>query len=216
MSLPFMLRLDPARTALVAIDMHRGHLDPAVATLPLAPERCGPVIKRAAALFSDLRARGVPIIHVVTEYRDPTEIAANPFWKAAHDDPAKARRGILEHNLAGSPGTEIIPELNDPRDLEIRSKKRYSVFEPTDLEFVLRRRLGVDTVILAGINTTTCVLCAGFEATNRDFRVIVAADAVDSMDGEEMHRFALRLMAAAIGWPQTSDEILRALAPQGG
>lgn len=31
-----MNRIDPARTALVAIDMHRGHLDPAVATLPLA------------------------------------------------------------------------------------------------------------------------------------------------------------------------------------
>jgi len=214
MCLPVMLRLDPARTAVVAIDMHRGHLDPAVATLPLPAERCGPVITRAAALFTDLRARGVRIVHVVTEYRDPEEIAANPFWKAAHDDPGKARRGILRHNLAGSPGTEIIPELHDERDVVVRSKKRYSVFQPTDLEFVLRR-LGADTVILAGINTTTCVLCAGFEATNRDFRVVVAADAVDSMDGEEMHRFALRLMAAAIGWPQSNDEILRALAPQG-
>ena len=210
-----MLRLHAARTAVVAIDMHRGHLDPAVATLPLPAARCGPVVKRAAALFADLRTRGVPIVHVVTEYRDAAEIAANPFWKAAHDDPAKARRGILRHNLAGSSGTEIMPELYDPADVVVRSKKRYSVFQPTDLEFVLRQRLGVDTVILAGINTTTCVLCAGFEATNRDFRVIVAADAVDSMDGEEMHRFALRLIEAAIGWPLTNDEILRAFAPEG-
>jgi len=208
-----MLRLDPARTAVVAIDMHRGHLDPAVATLPLAAERCGPVIKRAAALFADLRARGVPIVHVVTEYRDATEIAANPFWKAAHDDATKARKGILRHNLAGGPGTEIIPELHDERDVVVRGKKRYSVFTPTDLEFVLRRRLGADTVILAGINTTTCVLCGAFEATNRDFRVVIAADAVDSMDGDDMHRFALKLIAAAIGWPLTNDEILRALAP---
>jgi nicotinamidase-related amidase len=206
-----MMRLEPARTAVLAIDMHRGHLDPAVATLPLPAERCGPVIKRAAALFADVRARGVTVVHVVTEYRDAAEIAANPFWKAAHDDPGKARKGILRHNLAGGPGTEIIPELLDPRDLVVRSKKRYSVFTPTDLEFVLRR-LGADTVILAGVNTTTCVLCAAFEATNRDFRVVIAADAVDSMDGEEMHRFALRLMAAAIGWPLTNHEILAALA----
>ena len=206
--------LDAARTAVIAIDMHRGHLDPAVATLPLPAERCAPVVKRAAALFADLRARGVPIVHVVTEYRDAAEIAANPFWKAAHDDPSKARRGILRHNLAGSPGTEIIAELHDGRDLVVRSKKRYSVFQPTDLEFVLRRRLGVDTVILAGINTTTCVLCAAFEATNRDFRVIVAADAVDSMDGEEMHRFALRLIEAAIGWPLRNEEIARALGSE--
>jgi nicotinamidase-related amidase len=206
-----MIQLDPTRTAVVAVDMHRGHLDPAVATLPLPAERCGPLIKRAAALFADLRARGVPIVHVVTEYRDADEIASNPFWKAAHDDPSKARRGILRHNVAGSPGTEIVSELQDARDIIVRTKKRYSVFTPTDLEFVLRGR-GVDTVILAGVNTTTCVLCAAFEATNRDFRVVVAADAVDSMDGEDMHRFALRLIAAALGWPLSNADIIQALA----
>src|SRR5438046_1163173 len=97
--------------------MHRGHLDPAVATLPLPSHRCGPLIKRAAELFAEVRGRGVPIVHVVTEYRDPTEIAANPFWKWVHDEPTQARRGILRHNLAGSPGTEIIPELLDPREV---------------------------------------------------------------------------------------------------
>ncbi len=205
------MRLDPSATAIVSIDMHRGHLDPSVATLPLAAERCGPVIKRAAALFAGARERGVPVVHVVTEYRDAAEIAANPFWKAIHEDPARARRGILGHNLAGSPGTQIIPELYESRDLVVRGKKRYSSFHATDLEFVLRRRLRADTLILAGINTTTCVLCAAFEATNRDFRVIVAAEAVDSMDGEEMHRFALRLTSAALGWPLGNDEILQAL-----
>ena len=207
-----MIRLDPGSTAVVAIDMHRGHLDPRVATLPLAAERCRPVIERAADLFAQVRALGVPVVHVVTEYRDLAEIAANPFWKAVHDDPAKARQGILRHNLTGSPGTEIIPELHDPRDLVVRGKKRYSAFHATDLDFVLRRRLGADTVILAGINTTSCVLCAAFEATNRDFRVVVAADAVDSMDGEEMHRFALRLMAATTGWPLATPDIVKALS----
>jgi len=205
-----MLRLDPRTTVAVAIDMHRGHLDPAVATLPLPAERCGPLIKRAAALLAGLRERAVPVVHVVTEYRDPAEIAVNPFWKAAHDDPGKARRGILRHNLRGNPGTEIIAELHDLRDLVVRGKKRYSSFHATDLEFLLRR-LGADTVILAGINTTTCVLCAAFEATNLDFRVVIAADAVDSMDGEDMHRFALRLMQAALGWPLGNEDIFQAL-----
>jgi len=207
-----MIRLDPVATAVVAIDMHRGHLDPAVATLPLPAARCGPVVKRAAALFAELRARGVPVVHVVTEYRDPSEIAANPFWRWVHDESTKARRGILGHNLAGSPGTEIIPELLDPRDLVVRGKKRYSAFHATDLDFVLRRTLGAETLILAGINTSTCVLCAAFEATNRDFRVIVAVDAVDSMDGEDLHQFSLRLVAQALGWPLDTKAIIRALS----
>ena len=210
------MKLDPRSTAVVAIDMHRGHLDPTVATLPLAAERCPGVIARAAALFRGLRERGVPIVHIVTAYRDSDEIAANPFWKAAHDDPAKARKGILKHNLIGGPGTEIIPELFAEGDLVVFGKKRYSSFHATDLDFVLRRRLGADTLILAGINTTSCVLNAAFESTNRDYRVVIARDAVDSMDGPEMHDFALRLMAATCGWPLSNAEILAAVTGDGG
>jgi nicotinamidase-related amidase len=206
------VKLNARSTVVVAIDMHRGHLDPAVATLPLAAERCGPVIARAAELFRELRAIQVPIVHVVTEYREPGEIAANPFWQAIHDDPSKARKGILRHNLAGSPGTEIIPALRAAGDLVVAGKKRYSAFFATDLEFLLHR-LGASTLVLAGINTTTCILCTAFEATNRDFRVVVAADAVDSMDGEEMHRFALRLMSAAVAWVWPNEAILKALRP---
>lgn len=207
-----MILIDPKRTALVAIDMHRGHLDPAVATLPLSAERCGPVIDRAARLFGALRGRGVPVVHVVTEYRDAAEIMSNPFWAAIHDDPGKARRGSSRHNIIGGPGTEIIPDLRDSGDIIVGGKKRYNPFMGTGLDFVLRQRLGVDTLILAGINTSSCVLCCAFEATNRDYRVVIASDAVDSMDGEEMHRFALRLMAATVGWPLGNSEILDALA----
>lgn len=205
------IRLDPKRTAVVAIDMHRGHLDPEVATLPLPAERCGPVIARAAQLFGALRRRGVAIVHVVTEYRDAGEITANPFWRAIAEDPDKARKNNARHNIIGGPGTEIIPALRDPRDIVVGGKKRYNPFQDTELGFVLARRLAADTLILAGINTTSCVLCCGFEATNRDYRVVIARDAVDSMDGEAMHDFALRLMSATIGWPLANDEILAAL-----
>lgn len=203
--------LDPRSSAVVAIDMHRGHLDPAIDTMPLPPERIPGVIARAAALFDALRAAGVPIVHVVTEYRRPEEIAANPFWKAIAEDPSKARRNALRHNLQGGPGTEIIPALLRPHDVVVRDKKRYSPFHGTNLEFVLRSNLGARTLILAGINTSSCVLNCAFEATNRDFRVVIAKDAVDSMDGVEMHEFALRLMAATCGWPLSNEEIVSSL-----
>jgi len=40
---------------------------------------------------------------------------------------------------------------------------------------------------------------------------VIASDAVDSMDGEEMHGFALRLMGAAVGWGWGNEAILKAL-----
>jgi biuret amidohydrolase len=205
------MKLDPRSTALVAIDMHRGHLDPAVATLPLPAERCPGVIARARALFTSLRAIGVPIVHGITIFRDPEETLANPFWNAIAADNSKKRSGNRRHNVAGMPGTEVIPELLEPSDYIVNTKKRYSAFLHTDLDFLLARRLKADTVILAGINTTSCVFCASFEATNRDYRVVIAADACDSMDGEEAHRFALELMANMTGWVMSNDDILAAL-----
>jgi len=209
------MKLDPRSTALIAIDMHRGHLDPAVATLPLPAERCPGVIARARALFTGLRAIGVPIVHVVTVFRDPQETLANPFWGAIVDDPDKKRSGNKRHNVVGMPGTEIIPDLLDPSDYVVDTKKRYSAFMHTDLDFLLSQRLKADTVILTGINTTSCVFCTSFEATNRDYRVVIAADACDTMDGEEAHQFALKLMANITGWVMTNDEILAAFAGAG-
>jgi nicotinamidase-related amidase len=209
------MRLNPTKTAAVCVDFHRGHLDPEVATVPLPADRAGRVIRDSAPFLRALRARNVPVVQVVTQYRDSAEIAANPFWKAIHDDPAKARKGILDHNLAGSPGTEVIPELWDDRDILVDTKKRYNPYLATDLDFILRSRLGVDTIILCGVNTNTCVMCTAFESTNRDFRVIIAEEAVDTMDGEEMHRFALKSMAASLGWVMPTAEILQALVDEG-
>ena len=207
----------PSTTAVVCVDLHRGHLDPEVATLPVPADRAARLIRDTAPFLRELRRRDLPVVHVVTSYRGRQEIAANPFWKAIHDDPTKARRGILDHNLEGSPGTQVVPELWDEGDILVAGKKRYSPYLGTDLDFVLRR-LEVDTLILGGVNTNTCVMCTAFESTNRDFRVVIAEEAVDSMDGEEMHRFALRSMATSLGWVMSTEKILQALdaaAPAG-
>ena len=211
-----MIRIDPKTTTVVSIDMHRGHLDPTVATMPLGAEQCRRVIGAARELFTALRALGVPIVHMVTLYRDPGEAASNPFWKAIADDPGMKRGTNLRHNLVGMVGTQVIPELLDPRDIVIDRKKRYDCFYQTDLDFVLRHRLGARTVILTGVNTTSCVQCTAFEAHTRDYAVVIAADCVDSMDGEEMHTFALRNMAATVGWVLRNDEILAAVGAMAG
>ena len=211
-----MIRIDPRTTAAVAIDMHRGHLDPGVATLPLPAESCRRVIGAARELFRALRARGIPIVHVVTSYRDPAESLSNPFWKAISEDPGMSRNAASRHNMAGSPGTQIIPELLDSRDEVVDRKKRYDCFHGTDLEFVLQRKLSARTLILAGVNTNSCVLCTAFEANARDFGVVVAADCADTMDGAEMHSFALRNMAITVAWVLRNDEILASLDAGGG
>ena len=68
----------------------------------------------------------------------------------------------------------------------------------TDLEFRLRA-MGVDTILLCGVNTNTCVMCTAFATTNRDMRVVIPEECVDSMDGEEIHHWALTSIAQSSG-----------------
>jgi nicotinamidase-related amidase len=139
----------------------------------------------------------------------------NPFWRAVEaakqtltpDRPST----ISGHNLEGSVQTEILPELGPDRsDVVIRSKKRLSAFYGTELEVVLRAR-GIATVALAGINTNTCVLNTAFDAFNRDLQVIVIADAVASMYGDDLHVFGLENIRRSLGWVLSADEFVRLL-----
>jgi len=210
------LEMDPARTAVILVDAHRGHLDPEVATMPVAPEDAQRVREALARLVQGARALGVMVVHVVMTHRripyPGAESMTNPFWRAVEAARQSLTPGrpstIAGHNLEGSPQAEILPELGPaPTDYVIRTKKRLSAFYGTDLEILLRIHR-IETVILAGINTNTCVLCTAFDAFNRDLRVVVAADAVASMYGEDLHIFGLENVARCLGWVLTVDEIL--------
>jgi nicotinamidase-related amidase len=210
------LVVDPARTAVVTIDCHRGHLDPEVATMPVAPEAAAGVVARVRRLLEFARGRGLPVIHVILQNRvlpDGTpEPMRNPFWRAVEEVgqmlTPERESTISRHNLAGSVQTELMPELGPaPTDIVITTKRRLSIFRETDLDLTLRE-LGVDTLVLVGINTNTCVQCAAFEALNRDLRVIVLADGVHSMYGDDLHVFALQNIARCLGWVLTVDQLI--------
>src|SRR5256885_17232526 len=97
------LGVDRPVPVVVAIDLHRGHLDPAVATMPLAAERAARVVAANALFFRSCRAAGIPIVHLLTQYRDAKEIASMPEWLAAPRNPDNHPANMLKPNLAGLP-----------------------------------------------------------------------------------------------------------------
>jgi nicotinamidase-related amidase len=208
------LGIDHPRAAIVGIDLHRGHLDPSVATMPLESRAAERVVAANRRLFEASRAAGVPIVHLVTRYRDSDEIRNNPFWRTRAENPNNPRRNVLKHNLMELPGCTIMPGLYDARDFVVDTKKRYDCFVGTDLDFVLRAH-GVNTLIVTGVNTNSCVLSTVAAACSKDYAVIVASDCVDTMDGPALHDAALACIRTAFGFVLASDEIL-ALLPQLG
>ncbi len=211
------LALEPGRTAIVAIDMHRGHLDMAVATMPAMPADASRVIANARAALEFARDRGVSVIHVILVYRRipglGSEGMVSPFWQAMHaamgeqDRLTPGRKStVREHNIEGSPGTEIMPELYRDGDYVIANKKRLDCFYGTDLRALLDT-LGVKNVVLMGINTNTCVLNTAFTAFNYDYRVVVLSDCVASMYGDDLHVLGLQNIARCLGWVISNEQL---------
>lgn len=197
------------RPAVVTIDMHRGHLDPEVATMPLPARTAARVIAAHAGLLEAARRRDLPVVHVVTGYRDVQEIASNPWWAAVAGTDA-TRAGVLAHQLPGSPGLELVPEVLDAgHDLVVTGKKRYDCFAATDLEHALRSR-GVDTLLLTGVNTNSCVLATAVSANTKDFAAVVVEDCVDTMD-PALHDAALAVLRQAFAWVAPAKEVVAAL-----
>jgi biuret amidohydrolase len=215
------LQLNPAETAVITIDMHRGHLDMDVATMPAKPEDAKRVIANARSALDFCRGKKIPVIHVVLVYRKlpgvGSEGMTSPFWKAMHAAQGETDRltpgrksTVREHNIEGSPGTQIIPELYKDGDFVIDNKKRLDCFYGTDLRQLLDT-LKVKNVVLMGINTNTCVLNTSFTAFNFDYRVVVLSDCVASMYGDDLHVLGLQNVARCLGWVVTNEQLFEKL-----
>ncbi len=206
------LRLNEVRSAIVTIDMHRGHLDPKVATSPLPAELADRVVTRARTFLNFARSQKIPIIHTILTRRQ-VEAGMNPFKQHVLSVQGSLlpgqRQDILGHNLEGSRGTELMPQLGpEPDDFVVSTKKTYSIFLYTDLEYLLKA-LNVDTLILLGVNTNTCVLASAFEATCRLYRVVVLDDCTASGYGADLHEAALQIVKRCIGWVFSSEEFMK-------
>jgi biuret amidohydrolase len=210
------LDLDPRRTAVITIDCQRSHLDLGVATMPVAPQAAASVVAATARLLRYARGCGMSVVHVLSQNRilpkGQPEALCNPFWAAVershHSLIPDRESNVSRHNLIGTVQTQLMPELGpEPGDVLIDRKRRLSIYRDTDLDLTLRE-LGVDTVVLAGVDTSTSVLCAAFESLNRDLRAIVVSDCVQSLFGDDLHYFGLQNVARCLGWVLTLDELI--------
>lgn len=203
--------LNPRTTAVLIIDMHRGHLDPGVATMPVSETDAVAVVSATCALLGKAKTLGIPTIHTILENRHIPGLGReglnNPFRQALLAEEARAPAyftGLAEHNLQGSVRTEAMPGLDV--DYEIRTKRRLASFYGTDLDLLVRA-LGVTSLVIGGVNTNTCVMNAAFEAFNRDMHVVVVEECTASMYGDDLHEFGLANIRRCLGWVVSLSEI---------
>ena len=205
---------DPRRTAVVSIDMHRGHLEDSP-DCPCPAPRAREIVEPINRFHAECRLLAVPVVHVETTLRrgGVDDVKGNvAAWRRVFPLYVGPIPNADAHAIEGSPWTEFVTDVDRERDLLVTTKKRLSVFYPTDLEFLLRN-LRKETVVLNGGFTDCCVLNAAFDASNRDFRVVVLRDLVRGTN-PEMEEAALRIMSLHLGVVTDSSELLRAWRSQ--
>lgn len=165
--------LDPARTALVVIDLQNAFMDEDVghAVCPAARD----IVPNVNRLASALRGAGGGVFWVKNTFdeRCLTE------WSVMQDmaTPTMRARRVAAMS-AGTKGHELWPTLDvQPKD-EIALKYRFSAFLPgaSDLPDRLRAR-GFDTVLITGTVTNICCESSARDAMMSNFRAVMVSDA---------------------------------------
>ena len=156
------VRVDPARTALVVVDMQNDFVREGGGLLLPDAAATIPAIR---ALLELARARGMRVV-----YSQDTHREGDPEWRI-----------WPEHAREGSRGGEIIDELAPARDDVVLRKPRYDAFYGTPLDHLLRP-WGVDTLVICGTVANICVHYTAASAALRWYEVVIPHDAISALD----------------------------------
>lgn len=186
-------RPDAQRMALLVHDMQQYFLRPfSESHSPLKP-----TIANIAVLLTHCRQRGIPV-----------------FYTAQQGNQLRADRG-LQADLWG-PGMRAVPEdetiiaaLAPSADDHVLVKHRYSAFQRSNLETLMRAR-GRDQLLVTGVYAHIGCTATLAEAFQLDIEPFMAADAVADFSRED-HMSALHWVARTCGVPMTTEQLLEAL-----
>lgn len=172
-------------TALLVIDMQNGFLNP---RSPLFIDGAPATVPACVHVIGHCRQNSVPVIFVTRFYRADglnVEKARLEAWR----DGGKPL----------SPGCDPALSVEMPPEFGVGDfhlvKPRYSAFFATELDLLLRR-LGINTLVLAGTTTPNCIRTTCYDALSLDYDVVVLSDCTSSKT-DEIQQSNLRDMAGA-------------------
>jgi len=209
--------LDPAKSALLVIDMQNGFIEEgAILEVPMA-RRQVPTVKK---LVRYCRDNGIPV--VFTRFRITGEEGTHRFyWRLAKQRGLDIASPDFEF-LGNAHAVQVTPELAPEPGEHVVDKPGYDCFAESNLDEVLNA-LKVSQLMFTGTVLNWCVDSTVRAAYHRHYDVAVIADGVSSYDhanapAEQWCSMELDLMAEAFGRVLTASDAMIELsrAAKGG
>jgi len=191
------LTIDPARTALLALDFQRDNID---ATPGIKDLR---VLESSARVLDAARRKGLRVIHITASVRrDYLDMPrASSLWLTLRESKTL---------IIGTPGAEIDPLVAPRADELVINKTCVDPFLTTNLGQALVN-FDVNTLVLIGLWTNYVVEATARHAADMGYRVVVVRDCCASND-EQNHEFAMTRILPTIATVARLDDVLTALA----
>ncbi len=207
---PFPFAFDPAKAALVVIDMQRDFLEPGGFGETLgndlgAVRKIVPTVANLIALF---RSRGWPILHTredllpdLSDCPPAKRMRGKPSLRIG--DPGPMGRILIR----GEPGAEIVAECAPIAGEMVIDKPGKGMFYATNVAAELAAR-GVKQLVFAGVTTEVCVQTSMREANDRGYECLLIEDATASYFPafKQAALEMIRAQGAIVGWTTTLAE----------
>ena len=198
--------VDPAKSALLVVDMQNAFMLPGVAhsLCPMA-ERIVPNINRLA---STVRATGGTVFWIKTTFTQDALRSWSTYFEMTSPQRVAKR---IEALTADSPGHRLWSGLDvQPQD-PIVEKNRFSAFiqGSSDLAAVLRAR-GLDTILVTGTVTNVCCESTARDAMMLNFKTIMVTDGNAAITDEE-HAASLIAFYLTFGDIMSTDMLIDCL-----
>ncbi|MPZ87248.1 MAG: isochorismatase family protein [Nitriliruptorales bacterium] len=189
---PFEEKVAPHRTAVVVVDYQHDFVSPggALDRAGLFHPNLGEIAPTVAAVADAGRAAGCLVVFVRCHF-DRERYLSEAFLEQA----ARRYRGLyvdLPVCVAGTLGAEFAGGLAPTERDVVVTKHRFSAFEGTDLDLVLRTH-DIRTLVVMGVVTHVCVESTVRDAFFSDYSPVVLEDAVAGWQ-PDWHRTSLEVM----------------------
>lgn len=211
------LPLDPAKSALIVVDMQRYFVRPEYpfaqtiekvmpgATAGYFARVNSTVLGNTQGLLATFRSRGLPVIYLgagccMEEGRDL------PAWMRDFDEVGLSLVGERVHPPVNHPSWQIDDAVAPLPGEMILNKTSSGALASTKLDQTLHN-LGVNSLVVCGLTTAVCVTQTARETADRGFRVVVAQDACTEMS-VELHEAALLAFAWVFGRVRPTEDIV--------
>jgi ureidoacrylate peracid hydrolase len=203
--------LDPAKTALVVVDMQNAFMLPGVAhaLCPMA-EAIVPNINRLAAV---VRSTGGAVVWIKTTFREDALQNWSTYFEMVTSQQGAKRIAAL---TADSKGHELWAALDVRPDDLIVEKNRFSAFiqGSSNLAELLRQR-GLDTLLITGTVTNVCCESTARDAMMLNFKTIMVTDGNAAVTDED-HNASLCAFYLTFGDIMSTDMLIAFLERNAG